>query len=356
MAEKKRTMMAQVVKKPYEMSYEEVAIPEIGSNDVLVKVIACGICGSDYSIYTGKYAADKLPLITGHEFFGTVDEVGDKVTGIKVGDRVAVDICLTCGTCYFCRRDDGLLCQTFTQLGIHTNGAFAEYVSAPAANCYLLPDEVDDELAVFVEPLTACLGASNKMNAPIASSLAVIGDGLGIIHGAIGKARGLAPVIVIGNNPERLAIAKQMGADYTICAKEVDDVVAEVMKLTEGIGVDNVIESVGSTKTYEQAFDMLRRGGQLQAFGITAQDDVANLRPYEFVLGEKKVNGSCAGIGNNWGEAITLLKYKRVDPRPMLSLAVPLSDLKEALLEKQENKALNKVIVMPGISERRTFD
>lgn len=351
-----KMMKAQIVKAPYEMEYTEVPIPEISDDEVLIKVKVCGICGSDTSIYTGKYAKDKLPLITGHEFWGEIAEVGKNAKGLKVGDRVAVDICITCGTCYFCRHGDGLLCETFTQLGIHTNGGFAEYVKAPWKNCYHLPDDMDDYTAAFVEPLTAVVHASQRMNAPIASSVAVIGCGLGLLHAQVAKARGCAPVIVIGTDADenRFKIAKEMGADYVINASQVDPV-EEVMKITGGIGVDNVIEAVGNPRTYEQAFKMLRRGGKLEAFGICAEDAAAQLEPYQFVLGEKKVSGSCAGIGNNWAEAITLLQYGVVKPQPMFSMAVPLSELETALEELKTNKDLTKVFVCPELTERKYF-
>lgn len=348
-------MKAQVVKAPYQMEYTEVPIPEINDDEVLIKVKVCGICGSDWSIYTGKYAADKLPMITGHEFWGEIAKAGKNARNLKVGDRVAVDICLTCGTCYFCRRGDGLLCETFTQLGIHTDGGFAEYVKAPWKNCYKLPDELDDYTAAFVEPLTAVIHAAQRMDAKIGSSVAVIGCGLGILHGALAKARACAPVIVIGDDAARLATAKKLGADITININEVDDVVAEVKRITGGVGVDYVIEAVGTTKTYEQAFKMLRRGGKIEAFGIAAQGETAALEPYEFVLGEKKVSGSCAGIGNNWGEAITLLKYGIIDPRPMFSMAVSLAELETALKEIREKKNLVKVFVCPELKERVYF-
>lgn len=349
-------MKAQIVRAPYQMEYTEVPIPEINDDEVLIKVKVCGICGSDWSIYTGKYAADKLPMITGHEFWGEIAKVGKNSKGLKVGDRVAVDICLTCGTCYFCRHDDGLLCETFTQLGIHTDGGFAEYVKAPWKNCYLLPDEMDDYTAAFVEPLTAVLHNAQRMDAPIASSVAIIGCGLGLLHGALAKARGMAPVIVIGTNAKRLETALEMGADYVIDLNKTPDAVAEVKKLTGGIGVDFVIEAVGKSETYEQAFQMLRRGGKLVAFGIVGGDDYAKLNPYEFVLGEKKVTGSCAGIGNNWGDAITLLKYGRINPKPMFSMAVPLAELEDALKElRDKSKGLVKVFVCPELKERVYF-
>ena len=350
------TMKAQIVKAPYEMEYTDVPIPQISDDEVLIKVKVCGICGSDTSIFTGKYAKDKLPLITGHEFMGEIAEVGKNAKGIEIGDRVACDICLTCGTCYFCRHGDGLLCETFTQLGIHTDGGFAEYVKAPWQNIYKLPDDMDDFTGAFVEPLTAVLSAAERLNAPIASSIAVIGCGLGILHAHVAKARGCAPVILIGTDAdtERFKVARQMGIDYIINASQVDPV-EEVMRITGGIGVDSVIEAVGNPRTYEQAFAMLRRGGKLEAFGICAEDAVANLRPYEFVLGEKKVSGSCAGIGNHWGQAITLLKYGVVKPQKMFSMAVPLSEVEQALEELKTNKNLIKVFVCPELTERKYF-
>ena len=350
------TMRAQVLEKPYNFVLKQVPIPEINDDEVLIKVTYCGICGSDWGSFTGKYAEEAalLPLITGHEFCGVIEKLGKNAKGLKVGDRVAADICIPCGTCYQCRIGEHLLCGSFTQIGIHTDGAYAEYVKAPWKNAYLVPDEVSDEKAAFIEPITACLNASKKMQCEIARSVAVIGCGLGIIHAKLAKLRGAAPVILIGDNKERLAMAKQMGAaDFTIDITENKDPVAEVKKLTNGIGADCVVEAVGNSKTYEQAFKMVRRGGKVEAFGICSDDDFASLAPVEFVLQEKKVNGSTAGIGYDWGDAITLLKYGMLDPTPMVSMIVPLEELESALKELQENKRLIKVLVAPGAKERK---
>lgn len=352
----KETMRAAVVEAPHKLVLKEIPVPQITDDEVLVQVSYCGICGSDWSIYTGKYAAEKLPLITGHEMFGTIAAVGKRAKGIKVGDRVAVDICLPCGTCYFCRKGDGLLCETFTQLGIHTNGGFAEYVKAPWQNIYPVPDEIDDYTATFVEPMTAVLQASKRLNADIASSCVVIGSGLGVLHAKLALLRGCSPVILLGRSEKRLRLAREMGVDYTINVKEVADPVAEVKRLTGGLGADYVIEAVGTSQTYEQAFAMLRRGGKLSAFGICAGDDYAKLPPYEFVLGEKKVTGSCAGIGNDWGDAIKLLQYKRVEPLPLLSMVVPLEELETALHEIRQNPKLFKVFVSPLVNKRMVID
>ena len=345
-------MRAQVIEEPGRMKLKQVPVPVIQNDEVLIKVKMCGICGTDWKIYNGLYAAEHLPMISGHEFWGIIEKVGSNSKGFEVGDRVSVDICMPCGSCYFCRRGEGLLCQTFTQLGIHTDGAFAEYVKAPSKNCYLVPEEVDDYSAAFVEPLTAVLQAAKKMDCTISSSVVIIGCGLGILHAALAKLRGAAPVIVIGNSPAKLAMAKTMGADITIDINEISDPVAEVKRLTNGIGADYVLEAVGTPKTYEQAFAMLRRGGKLEAFGVVPEGQTAALPPYEFVIGEKKVSGSCAGIGNDWGDVLNLLKYKRIDPKPLFSMVVPLKELELALHELRTNRDLIKVFVSPEISKR----
>ena len=348
----KDIMRAQVIEKPGEMVLKNIPIPTINDDEVLIKVKMCGICGTDGKIFSGEYAAQYLPMTSGHEFWGTIEKLGQNVKSLEIGDRVSVDICLPCGSCYFCRRGEGLLCQTFTQLGIHTDGAFAEYVKAPSKNCYKIPKEVDDYSAAFIEPLTAVMQASKKMNVSIASSVVIIGCGLGVLHAKMAKLRGAAPVILIGTNDNKMKIAKDMdAADYYINPSKTD-AVKEVMRITEGIGADFVLEAVGTVDTYEQAFKMLRRGGVLEAFGVVGKGKKAQFEPFEFVLGEKKVRGSCAGIGNDWEDVISLLQYKRIDPKPMFSSVVPLEDLEDALIEIKQNKNIVKMFVSPEIDKR----
>lgn len=352
-----KMMRAMVLEKPRRMVLKQVPVPPVGPGEVLIKVKYCGICGSDWGAYIGKYAdeAALLPLVIGHEFFGVVVEKGPGVPdSVTMGERVSCDICLPCGTCYHCRRGEPLLCANFRQIGIHTaetSGGYSEYVKVPWKNLYRVPDNVTDHQAAFIEPLTACLSASHNMALEIASSIVIIGAGLGTIHGCLAKLRGAAPVIVVDSNADRLAMAKQMCADYTININEKDPV-EEVMRLTNGVGADYVLEAVGHSSTYEQAMKMVRRGGTVEAFGICSDDDYARLRPMEFVLQEKKIHGSCAGIGHHWQEAITLLSYGRIDPTPLISMVVPLEETEQALHELRQNKKLVKVLVSPEITER----
>jgi threonine dehydrogenase-like Zn-dependent dehydrogenase len=349
-------MKAAVFEAVKTIQVKEVPIPEIGDDDVLIKVVNTGICGTDWSIYNGWYSADKLPMIPGHEFSGVIAKVGkNNPRKLKEGDRVTADINMSCGTCYYCIRGDQLLCNDFTQLGIHTDGTFAEYVKAPAKLVHHLPDNLTFEEGAFIEPLSCCIHAAKAMNARVGGSVAIVGCGLGVLHARMAVLRACAPVIIIGDNKKRLRIAREMGADYTIDINEVADPVAEVKKLTDGRGVDYAIEAVGNTKTYEQAFAMLRKGGVLSAFGITGEQDIMRVRPFEFVLGEKKVTGSCAGIGDDWPDAITLLAAGRINPKPLFSMKVPLEDLDWALNELRRDPSLFKIFVSPDATKREVL-
>ncbi len=349
------TMKAAVFEAVKVVKVKEVPIPEIGDDDVLIKVKLTGICGTDWSIYNGWYSADKLPMIPGHEFSGVIAKVGKNVKAWKEGERVTADINMYCGNCYYCSQGNYLMCDQFTQLGIHTDGTFAEYVKAPAKLLHHLPDNLSFEEGAFIEPVSCCIHAAKAVNARVGGSMAIIGCGLGVLHARMAVLRACAPVIVIGDNKKRLSIAKDMGADYTIDINEVADPVAEVKKLTDGRGADYVIEAVGSVKTYEQAFAMLRKGGTLSAFGITGEDDVMQIHPFEFVLGEKKITGSCAGIADDWPDAITLLEHGQIDPKPLFSMKVPLEDLEWALHELRKDPNLFKIFVSPEISKREVL-
>jgi L-iditol 2-dehydrogenase len=344
-------MKAAVFEKPGTIQVKAMPVPEIGDEDVLIKVKLTGICGTDWSIYTGKYSADRLPMIAGHEFCGVVEQLGRNARGLKVGDKVTADINMSCGHCFYCKKGQKLLCPEFLQLGIHIHGTYAEYVKAPWAQVHRIPDKLGFMEGAFIEPVSCCVHSAKAMNAELGSSVAILGCGLGILHGALARLRACAPVIVIGTNKKRLEIAKRMGADITIDPREVDPV-AEVKRLTGGRGADYVLESVGTIATYEQAFQMVRPGGQVSAFGITGDTETMALAPFDVVLREKKVTASCAGVGNDWSDAITLIEHGRIDPKPMFSMVVPLDDLEWALKELRTNKELIKVFVSSEASKR----
>jgi len=347
-----KTMKAAVVEKPNVLVIKQVPVPEFNDDEVLIKVKYTGICGTDWSIFTGKYSADKLPLIPGHEFSGTVAQVGRRARGLKEGDRVTADINMSCGTCFYCRKGQKLMCRDFHQLGIHVDGTYAQYVKAPFEQVHKLPDNLDFLAGAFIEPVSCVIHSSKAARVTHGSSVAVIGCGLGVLHGALARYRGAAPVIVIGDNAKRLAVAKEMGADFVLNVHEIKDPVAEVKKLTEGRGADFVVEAVGTPQTYEQAFEMVRPGGTIAAFGICAGEDTIKVRPFDLVLGEKTVVGSCAGVGTDWTDAMALLAYGHIKPQSLFSMIVPLEELEAALQQLRTDPNLFKVFVASDISKR----
>jgi threonine dehydrogenase-like Zn-dependent dehydrogenase len=347
-----KTMKAAVVEKPNVLKVKQVPVPQIADEEVLIRVKYTGICGTDWSIFTGKYSADKLPMIPGHEFSGTVAQVGKKARGLKEGDRVTADINMSCGICFYCRKGQKLMCRDFRQLGIHMDGTYAEYVKAPYEQVHKLPDSLDLLAGAFVEPVSCVIHSSKAAGITHGSSVAILGAGLGVLHAALARQRAAAPVIVIGRSPRKLAIAREMGADVTINLSEVQDPVAEVRKLTEGRGADYVVEAVGTPQTYEQAFQMVRPGGTVVAFGICAGEDTIQVRPFDLVLGEKNVASSCAGVGPDWPDAIALLAHGHIQPRPLFSMIVPVEELEAALRELRSNPQLTKVFVSCDLDKR----
>ena len=348
-------MRAAVMEKPHRLVIKDVPVPQIGDDEVLIKVKYTGICGTDWSIYTGKYSADRLPMIPGHEFSGVISQVGRNARNLQEGDHVTADINVSCGSCFYCKKGNPLMCPEFTQLGIHTDGTYAEYVKAPWHLVHRLPKKLDFLKGAFVEPTSCVIHSAKAMQVTIGSSVAILGAGLGCLHGALARLRGAAPVIVVGRNKNKLKIAGKLGADHTISVDEVKDPVAAVKELTEGRGADYVVEAVGTPGTYEQAFRMVRPGGTVAAFGITGEKDAITVYPFDLVLGEKTVVSSCAGVGNDWPDAIALLEYDRVDPSPLFSVVVPLEELESALKELRENKELTKVFVSPELDRRKTL-
>jgi threonine dehydrogenase-like Zn-dependent dehydrogenase len=217
---------------------------------------------------------------------------------------------------------------------------------------HVLPDGLSFMAGAFIEPVSCVIHSSKAAKVTHGSSVAIIGSGLGVLHGALARLRGAAPVIVIGDNARRLAIAKEFGVDVTIDIRDGADPVAEVRKLTDGRGADFVVEAVGSPATYEQAFRMVRPGGTVAAFGICAGEDTIRVRPFDLVLGEMTVVGSCAGVGQDWPDAMALIARGHIKPESMFSLVVPLEELESALKELRTNPDLVKVFVSSEVSKR----
>jgi len=304
------TMQAAVLVAPRRFDVRTVAMPAVGSDDVLIRVERCGICGTDIHIFNGHYAADRLPLIPGHEFVGRIARMGDRVKGFSVGQRVVADINIGCGNCFYCRRNEVLNCAEVSQIGIARDGAFAEYVAVPGRLMIAAPDHVTPDVLALTEPVACVVRAARKAGITFGESVVVLGAGpVGNLHIQMMRLIGAAPIIAVELSPERARMAKEAGADAVIT--DPAKAKAMVLAMTGGRGADHVIESVGLPALYRMAFELIRPGGHVAAFGITGPQDTVPLALLDTVLKENSVKGSVAGMGEDMHDALTLLTHGR---------------------------------------------
>ncbi|MEF3102651.1 2-desacetyl-2-hydroxyethyl bacteriochlorophyllide A dehydrogenase [Raoultella ornithinolytica] len=323
-----KLMKAAVLTAAKNFEIRQVPVPEYGDDEVLIRVSQCSICGTDIHIYNGHYAQDKLPLIPGHEFSGEIVAVGRRVATLAPGQRVVADINISCGHCYYCRRNELLNCPEIRQLGIHTHGAFAQYVAVPARLVIPVSDEITDSVACLTEPFSCVVRAGKKIGLSVAESVVVIGAGpVGNMHIQMARLLGAAPIIAVELNPQRAELAGQCGADCVITDPE--RALEQIKQLTQGRGADVVIESVGHPELYKQALTFMRPGGRLLAFGLTDGETDIAIRPLEIILKEQRIQGSVAGMGEDMHQALHLLQHQRFITAPFCQSVHPLEDIQQ---------------------------
>ena len=341
------TMQAAVFYGPDDLRVTEVPRPSPGRGEVLLQVERCGICGTDSHIVRGRFPAPNLPLIIGHEFAGTVVDVGSGVSHVEPGDRATADINISCGTCWFCRHNSKLFCPNVRQLGVHDAGGMAEYVVAPASNIYKLPATMPFDHAAFIEPLACAIHGQDRVGVGVGETVLIIGAGpMGLAHAAMSRLRGAASIIVSEPDPERRKRAHALGSDLEV--NPLEGGLDEVMAATDGRGPDVVIEAVGSTVTYTQALDLVRRGGRVLAYGAAPADATIEVRPFDIYSKELTIVGSYAGTYETWPKAIDLISNGRFDPNELIDSVRPLSDVMAAIESLETDKSVVKVQVQIG--------
>jgi len=265
-------------------------IPAPAPNEVLIRVKACGVCGTDHSLFVGAYPAN-YPVIIGHEFSGVVEAVGSAVTTIKVGDRVTADPNRVCHKCDFCRMGSEHLCENARSMGVHIDGADAEYCVMTESNVYKLPDTVSFEQAAFCEPLACANHGIELLDLRLGDTVLVLGGGaMGNLLLQCSKNYGATTIIVSEPIAMRREKALENGATHVIdpTAQDVD---REVRKICR-IGADVVIEAAGSPKLQEASIHYARRGGSILWFGCAPQDKQASINGFYVNDAELKIIGS----------------------------------------------------------------
>ncbi len=292
------------------ISVETMDDPTPLPGEVLLRVDACGLCGTDRHIVRGEYPAI-LPLTPGHEFAGTVVDVaptpsshllhatallsaGGRGRTLRVGDRVAVDPNIACGVCAVCWRGDPCLCPRRVALGVDLDGGFAEYVRVPIEQAYLLPDHVPASWGALCEPLACCLHGLDLAPIRVADSVVILGGGvIGQLMVLLAHDAGVRHVVLSTRQEGRRRLAETLGATATIDPRAVDPVaaVSAVGGMVPG-GADVVIECAGTIETFEQATMLARRGGTVLVFGVAPQGQTARISPFEIFARELRIVGS----------------------------------------------------------------
>lgn len=310
------------------LEYTDFPTPDIGPEEVLIEVMATGICGSDIHGYDGSSGRRIPPLIMGHETAGVIVNVGANVAQWNLGDRVTCDSTVYCGVCYYCRRGEINLCDNRRVLGVSTgeyrrHGALAEYVAIPQHILYRLPDEVTFVQATMVEPLSIAFHASRITPISINDSALVVGSGMiGLLVIQALRIAGCGQIIAVDLVPERLDQAQQLGADIGLLSND-NELHEKVLSLTDGRGVDHSFEVVGLTSTVRTAVQNVCKGGTVTLIGNLSPD--VELPLQSVVTRELTIFGSCASEGE-YPACLEMLARGRVDVEMLISATAPLKE------------------------------
>ena len=314
-------MKAAVIASKGVVEYGDVPEPEPGPRDVLVKVAATGICGTDLHILDGEFAAT-LPVIPGHEFAGEVVGLGAEVTELSVGTKVAVDPSLYCFECYYCKLGKNNLCENWNAIGVTRSGAAAELVVAPYGNCVVLPSDVRLEDYALVEPLSCAVRGYDVLRSQLGSHVLIYGAGtMGLMMLQLAKSVGAVSVDMVDVNADRLRVATQLGC--TAAVQSADEI--DRPRLW-----DLVVDATGNEAAIQDALGRVGKGGTFLQFGVSSYAARATIEPYKIYNQEITITGSMAVL-HSYERAAELFATGIIDPDVFISHRLPLSEFEKGL-------------------------
>lgn len=344
-------MKALLLTAPSRLEFTDVPDPTPADDEVLLRIRACGICGSDIHGWDGSSGRRNPPLIMGHEAAGEILSVGREVEGWHPGDRVTFDSTISCGTCDYCRSGEVNLCDNRRVVGVapaeyRQNGAFAEKLSLPARILYRLPDSLTFEQAAMIEPVSIAVHAIKRVSIAASDTAVVVGAGMiGLFVVQALRWAGAKQIIAVDLAENRLALARELGATHTF-KSDTCDVPAEILKLTGGRGADLAFEVVGVSATLNLALGILRRGGHAVLVGNLAPKTDFPLQAV--VTRELTLHGTCGSAGE-YPLCLDLIARGIVRVEPIVSAVAPLSSGAEWFerLSSKEGGRHMKVILTP---------
>lgn len=331
------------------LELEEVNIPQITKSDqVLIEVTACGICGTDLKIVEGGHPANDNKIL-GHEFVGIVKEIGKNVHDLKTGDKVVVDPNEKCGYCINCRRGLTNLCEYMAQgttFGIFQNGGFAKFCVLPRNTLFKLPEKIDLVAASLIEPLSCAVHCHNIANVKESDNVAIIGAGpMGLIIESVIRKHPIKRLISIEIDEWRGQKALELGADLFI-NPDTTNVQKEIMKFTDNEGADVIIDAVGISKTFEMATKFWAPGARLICFGQDYRAE-AKIKPNDIVRYQRQILGSYIGYAEDFLDAIELIANKTIDVDKLITKVIPLEKIISTGFKLMKERKCVKIITTP---------
>ena len=336
-------MIGVQIEKPEVLKIIEMEKPVITKeNNVLVKMTAAGICGSDVGIYHGTNAAATYPRVIGHEMVGVVEEVGEGVTNVKVGDRVIVDQVVNCGICYACRKNRGNVCGNLKVRGVHIDGGYREYIVVPEKDCYLLPEGLSDEEAVMIEPTTIAIQSCSRAELCEEDTLLIMGCGaLGSSILKIARLSG-AKIIVADIIDSKVEEALQNGADYGINLLK-ENLAEKARGLTDGYGPTVVIDAACTKESLPTLLEVTGNAGRVITMGFSVAPTEVN----QFAITSKELDVRGSRLQNKkYQKAIDLIREGKLNLTGTISHTYPIEKAQEAFdFVDSKDPSIRKIVL-----------
>lgn len=316
-------MKAVVIEEPNKFGVQDVADPAAGDGQVVVKVTACGICGTDIHVIRGEFEPTRYPIIPGHEFCGEVVELGRGVRNLRAGELVVVDPSLFDGTCAQCRAGRFNLCENWNGIGVgHTDGACAEFVAVPAANAFRIPEGIPPHWGTLVEPLSCAVHGLDQVGAGVGATWLIYGAGtMGLLLLQLAKENGAGRLEMVETNPRRHELARRLGAERV--AQNADE-------LDRPRGWDVVIDATGVVAAIEDGLRRVARGGTFLMFGVAKADAIARFSPFRVYNDELRIVGSMAVL-HSFERALALFAKGVIDSEALITNRFPLDQYEGAI-------------------------
>ena len=344
-------MKASVCYKQNDLRTEDLPIPEISNNEVLIKMLACGLCGTDIQKIRGDSV--NKPTVLGHEVVGEIVKKGKNVSKFEIGDRVITAIHVPCFTCHYCNKGHYTICEQFRTNNIDPGG-FAEFIRIPELHLnhltHKVSNNVTDEEATLIEPIACCLHGLKQADIRSNDSVLIMGAGtIGILHAQLAKIKGANKVIVSDMSEFKLQKALKVGCDYAINIKE-KNIIDEVNKITDGQGVDVIVIAAGVSSLVADAVNMVRRAGKIIVFSGFDKNKSVTLDVSRFFKDEISIIGTYSVTPYEFPEALDLLEKRKLNTEEMITHVYPLKKLSEAIdISTNPEQPVLKVIIKAEI-------